>query len=29
VLRLDGKCPPIDDDLDGGAAVVLGLEPVV
>ncbi|RLM65311.1 uncharacterized protein C2845_PM16G14150 [Panicum miliaceum] len=29
VLRLDGKCPPIDKDLDGGAAAVLGLELLV
>jgi hypothetical protein len=26
VLRLDAKCPMIDDDLDDGAAAVLGLE---
>jgi hypothetical protein len=29
VLRLDGKCLPIDKDLDGGAAPVLGLELLV
>jgi len=26
VLRLDAKCPTIEDDLDDGAAAVLGLE---